>query len=146
MVLGWSPFRIVYDNPSRQPRWLPLLKIDNSAKIQLKIIFSVTAGSIGPKLWLMGLQMVLFENCVRWLQPPTKIAAVTGNRKLLGQLGPNYGGMVYEWSSFIIMSSNPGHQPVLLVLIRYQTWPLNSFFGWSLWYWSQSQIQHGCHW
>jgi hypothetical protein len=34
--LGWSPFRNVSDNPPCQPRWLPLLKIENSAKKSLK--------------------------------------------------------------------------------------------------------------
>jgi hypothetical protein len=43
MVLGWSPFRIVSDNPLCQPRWLPLLKIENSAKNHLKIFLSVMA-------------------------------------------------------------------------------------------------------
>jgi hypothetical protein len=55
--------------------------MENSTKNHLKIIFSETAGPIGPKLWWNGLQMVLFENCVRQPQPPTKIAAVTKNRK-----------------------------------------------------------------
>ena len=55
MVLGWSPFRIVSDNPSHQPRWLLLPKIENSAKNHLKIISSETAGPIGPKLWWNGL-------------------------------------------------------------------------------------------
>jgi hypothetical protein len=41
------------------PRWLPLLKIENSAKNHLKIIFSETAGPIGPNLWWNGFQMVL---------------------------------------------------------------------------------------
>jgi hypothetical protein len=81
MVLGWSPFRIVFDNPPCQPRWLPLLKIENLAKNHLKIIFSETAGPIGPKLWWNGLQMVLFENCVRRPRPPSKIAAVIKNGK-----------------------------------------------------------------
>jgi len=71
----------VSDNSPCQPRWLPLLKIENSAKNHLKIIFSETTGPIGPKLWWNGLQMVLFENCVLTTRPPTKIAAVTKNRK-----------------------------------------------------------------
>jgi hypothetical protein len=45
---------------------LPMIdaQFRNSAKNHLKIIFSETAGPIGPKLWWNGLQMVLFENCV----------------------------------------------------------------------------------
>ena len=51
--------------------------------------------------------MVLFKNCVRRPRPPTKLAAVTKNRKFgkkslenyllwnyWAKLGPNYGGMV----------------------------------------------------
>jgi hypothetical protein len=104
MVLGSSPFRIVSDNFPRQPRWLPLLKIENSAKNHLKMILSET---VGPKLWWNGLRMVLFENCVRWPQPPTKIAAVTKNRKfgkkslknyLLWNYGANWAQTMVEWS------------------------------------------------
>jgi hypothetical protein len=43
------------DNPGCQPRWPPLLKIENSAKNHLKIISTETAGPIGPKLWWNGL-------------------------------------------------------------------------------------------
>jgi hypothetical protein len=57
------------------------IEIENLAKNHLKMIFSETAGPIGPKLWWNGLQMVLFENCVRRSWPPTKIVAVTKNRK-----------------------------------------------------------------
>jgi hypothetical protein len=80
----------VSNNPPRQPRWLPLLKIENSAKNHLKIIFSETAGPIGSKQWCNGLQMVLFENCVRQPQPPAKIAAVTKNRKFGKKSLKNY--------------------------------------------------------
>ena len=52
--------------------------------------------------------MVLFQNCIRRPRLPTKMAAMAKNRKfgkkkifkkfsplkLLGQLGPNFGGMV----------------------------------------------------
>ena len=71
------PFQNCVDNPPPQPRWLPLQNIENSAKNLLKIIFSESAGPIGPKLWWNGLQMVIFENYVRRSRPPTKIAAVT---------------------------------------------------------------------
>jgi hypothetical protein len=88
----------VSDDPSCQPRWPPLLKIENSAKNHLKIISSETAGPIGHKLWWHGLQMVLFENCVRRPWPPTKIAAIAKNRKFgkksrgiaLPKLGSNW--------------------------------------------------------
>jgi hypothetical protein len=43
------------EDPGRQPRWPPLLKLENSAKNHLNIIFSETAGPIGPKLWWNGL-------------------------------------------------------------------------------------------
>jgi hypothetical protein len=51
------------------------------------------------------------------------MAAVTKNRKfgkkslknyllkLLGQLGPNCGGMVFRWFSLRIVSEDPGCQP-----------------------------------
>ena len=55
MVYRGSSFRIVSDDPGRQPRWPPLLKIENSAKNHLKIITSETAGPIEPKLWWNGL-------------------------------------------------------------------------------------------
>ena len=29
---------------------------------------------------------------------------------MLGRWGPNYGGKVFRWSSFIIVSNNPGYQ------------------------------------
>jgi hypothetical protein len=80
----------VSDNPPRQPRWLPLQKIENSAKNNLQIIFSETAAPIGRKLWLNGLQIILFENCVRRPWPPTKIAVVTKNRKFGKKSLKNY--------------------------------------------------------
>jgi hypothetical protein len=55
MVSRWSSLRIVSDDPGHQPRWPPLLKIENSTKNNLKIISSETAGPIGPKLWWTGL-------------------------------------------------------------------------------------------
>ena len=124
MVLGWSPFRIVSDNPPCQPRWLPLLKIENLAKNHLKIIFSETAGPIGPKLWWNGLQMVLVESCVRWPRPPTKTAAVTKSRKfgkkslknyLLWNYWANWAQTLVEWSLGGHLSelcpTTPSHQP-----------------------------------
>jgi hypothetical protein len=71
---------------SSLPRWLLLLKIENLAKNHFKISFSETVRPIGPKLWWNGLQMVLFENCVQRPRLPTKIAAVTKNRKF-GKFG-----------------------------------------------------------
>ena len=71
MVLRWSPFRIVFDDPGHQPRWLLLLKIENSAKNELKNLLL----------------------------------------KLLGQSGPNLGGMVLMWSPFRIVSDDIDHQP-----------------------------------
>jgi hypothetical protein len=65
---------------------MSLLKIENSAKNHLKIVFSETGGPIGPKHG----GMVLFENCVRRPRPPTKIAAVTKNRKFGKKSLKNY--------------------------------------------------------
>ena len=142
MVLGWSPFRIVSDNPPCQPRLLPWLKIENLAKNHLKIIFSETAGPIGPKLWWNGLQMIFFEKCVRRPRPPPKIAAVTKNRKfgkkslknyllkLLGLLSPNYGGMVFRWSSFRILSDNSAKKS------------LKNYLLWNCWAnWAQTMVE-----
>ena len=71
MILRWSPFRIVFNDPGRQPRWPLLLKIENSAKNELKNLLL----------------------------------------KLLGQSGPNLGGMVLKWSTFKIISSDPDLHP-----------------------------------
>jgi hypothetical protein len=51
-----SIFRIVSDDPGCQPRWPPLLKIENSAKNHLKFFSSETARPIGPTLveWSLG--------------------------------------------------------------------------------------------
>jgi len=38
--------------------------------------------------------------------------------KLQGQLGPNYGGMVFRWSSFRIVSDDPGCQPRWPLLLK----------------------------
>ena len=79
------PFQNCVDSPALHSRWLPLLKIENSAINHLKIIFSETSGPIGPKLWWNGLQMILWELC-----PPPKIAAVTKNRKFAKKSLKNY--------------------------------------------------------
>jgi len=88
-LVEWSFQNCVRQSPC-QPSWLPLLKIENWAKNNLKIIFSETAGQIGPKLWWNGLQMVLFENCVQRPRPPTKMATVTKNRKFGKKSLKNY--------------------------------------------------------
>jgi hypothetical protein len=79
MVFMWSPFRILSDDPGRQPRCPPLLKIENLAKYHLKVIASETAGSKGTKLWWNGLQMVPFQNYIRQPRPPKKMAAIAKN-------------------------------------------------------------------
>ena len=110
--LWWNgPWVVPFQNCVRQspcqPRWLPLLRIENLAKNHLKIIFSETAEPIGPKLWWYGLQIVLSENCVWRPPPPTMIAAVTKNRKfgkkslnnyLLGNYWANWAQTMVEWS------------------------------------------------
>ena len=61
MVLGWSPFRIVSDDPAHQSRWPPWLKIENSAKKSFKVFFSETAWQIETKPWLKGPWMFPFR-------------------------------------------------------------------------------------
>ena len=105
-----------------------------------KIFYSETVRRIGHKLWWNGLQMVLFENCFRRPRPPTKIAAIAKNRKfgkkitsrlsplkLLGQLGPNCGGMVFRWSTVTIVSDNPGRQPRWPPLLKIENSAKKSF-------------------
>jgi hypothetical protein len=86
----------VSEDPGRQPRWKPLLKLENSAKNHLNIIFSETAGPIGPKLWWNGLQMVLFVfddpgRKPRWL-PLLKIENLAKNhlKDSLSDFLPNF--------------------------------------------------------
>jgi hypothetical protein len=55
MVFRWSSLRIVSDDPGRQPRQPPLLRIENLTKDHLTIISSEITGPIGPKLWWNGL-------------------------------------------------------------------------------------------
>ena len=55
-----------------------------------KIFYSETVRPIGHKLWWHGLQMVLFENCVRRPRLPTKIAAIAKNRKFGTKSLQNY--------------------------------------------------------
>ena len=68
--LGWNGLQVViFQNCVCRPR-LPskmatITKNRNSAKNHLKIISSETAGSIGPKLWWNGLQVIPFQNSVR---------------------------------------------------------------------------------
>jgi hypothetical protein len=81
LVFRWSSLRIVSDDPGRQPRQPPLLRIENLTKDHLTIISSEITGPIGPKLWWNGLWVVIFQNCVRRPRPPTKMATVTKNRK-----------------------------------------------------------------
>ena len=48
IVFRWSHFRIISDNPGRQPRCPPLLQIENSAKNHLKISPLKLLGQWGP--------------------------------------------------------------------------------------------------
>jgi hypothetical protein len=98
----------VFDDPGRKPRWLPLQKIENLAKNNLKIISSETTVLIGPKLWWNGLSVVIFQNCVRRSRPPTKMATVTKPRTfsrkslksyLLWNYWANWAQTMMEWSS-----------------------------------------------
>jgi hypothetical protein len=65
------------DDPDHQPRSPPLLKIENSAKNQIKIFSSKTTWPFGTKLWWNGPYVVPFQNYIRRLRLPTKMAAVT---------------------------------------------------------------------
>jgi hypothetical protein len=107
-TIVWA--RILFDDPGRKPRCLPLLKIENLAKNHLKMISSETAGSNGPKLWWNGLSergsskdhfTIVWAHLTQQFQrrsflsdflpnflffvqrprPPTKMATVTKNRK-----------------------------------------------------------------
>ena len=89
IVFRWSTFRIISDNPGRQPRWPPLLKIENLAKNPLKIISSENSGPVGPKQRWNGLYMVHFQNCFRWPRPPSKMAAISGHSFNIGPYGKN---------------------------------------------------------
>jgi hypothetical protein len=110
--LWWNgPWVVPFQNCVRQPR-LPfkmavITKNRKFGKNHLKTIFSKTTGPIGPKLWWNDLQMVIFEKCVRRPRPPTKIAAVTKNRKfgkkslknyLLWNNWANWAQTMVEWS------------------------------------------------
>ena len=101
---------MIFGGP-RQPRWLPLLKIENSATNHLKIIFSETAGPIGPKLWWNGLQMVLF------------VSAVTKNRKFGTKSLKNYLFWNYwvNWSQTMVEWSLGGHLSELCPTTRLLT-------------------------
>ena len=98
MVLGWSPFRIVSNSPPCQPRWLPLLKIENSAKKSLKnyLLWNCLANwaqtmvewsSDGP-LWVL---------CPTTPPPLLKIENLAKNRlkiissETTGPIGPKLG-------------------------------------------------------
>ena len=81
MVLGWSPLKVVSDDPAHQPRWPPWLKIENSAKKSLKIFFSETTVPIWTKLGSDGPWVVPFKSCIRRPHLPIKIATIAKNRK-----------------------------------------------------------------
>ena len=157
MVFRWSSFRIVSDDLGRQPRWLPLLKIENSAKNHLKIIFSETAGPIGPKLWWNGLQMVLFENSVRWPLPPNNIATVTKNIKfgkkslknyLLWNCWANWTQTMVEWSSgnplseFCPTTRLPAKMSAITKNRKFAKKSLKNDFLWNCWVkWAQTMVK-----
>ena len=88
------------------------------------INFSNATGPIWTKLWWNGPLMVPFQNCVGWPRPPTKMAAVTKNRKFSKKSNKNLllknylaiwdqtsvSRMVLRWSPFRIVFDNPGRQ------------------------------------
>ena len=75
-----------------------------------------------PSLWNCP-RLVPFQNHIRRPCPPTKMATMAKNRnsakislkssslKLFGQLRQNFGGMIFEWSTFRIVSEDPVRQP-----------------------------------
>ena len=84
--LWWNvPWVVSFQNcvrqSPRQPRWLLLLKIENSAKNHLTIFLSELAGPIGPKLRWNGLQIVLFEKMCPTTAAANQDSVVTNNRK-----------------------------------------------------------------
>ena len=106
-LLGWETVRILlpglndpdqiaraFQDYVRRPRpptkMTAITKNRKFGEKSLKIIFSETAGPIGPKLWWNGLQMVLFQNCVQRPRPPTNMATVTKNRKCSKKSFKNY--------------------------------------------------------
>ena len=154
MVFGWSPFRIVSDNP-------PAIQdgcCENSAKNHLKIIFSEIAGPIGSKLWWNGLQVVLFENCVRRPSPPTKIAAVTKNRKfckkslknyLLWNYWANWAQTMVEWSLGVVIFQNcvrrprpPTKMATITKNRKFSKKSLKNYLFWNCWVkWAQNMVK-----
>jgi len=85
MVLGWSPFRIISNDPVHRPRWPPLLKIELNANIGLWHIILLEMESavyawwrdascsfkhrgsnfFSPK-WLLLLKIELYANMCLW--------------------------------------------------------------------------------
>jgi hypothetical protein len=64
MVFRWSPFRIISDNPARQRRWWPLLKIDDSQKFAYKFSPLKLLGQWGPNYCEMVINGPLSELCL----------------------------------------------------------------------------------
>ena len=71
-------FRILSDDPARQPRWPPWLKIENSQKISLKNFFSEITWPIGTELCWDHPWVVPFHDCIWRPHSPTKLAAMHG--------------------------------------------------------------------
>jgi hypothetical protein len=66
-----------FQNSDLLPRWLPqpnLIYHRPLCEIPIKIFLSETICSIRTKFWRNSHWMVLFQKCVRWFGPPTKMA------------------------------------------------------------------------
>ena len=78
MILGWSPSKIMSGISDLRPRWLPqpnLIQHRTLWEIPIKIFLFETICSIRTKCWWNSHWMVLFQNCVWWSRPLTKMAA-----------------------------------------------------------------------
>jgi hypothetical protein len=106
-------FKLIYNTSSflahlafRPCELLPSLFVVRPSTLHI-LIFSETTGPITTKLWWNGPWMAPFQNCVRWSQLPTKLAAKqkiekrgdeilkkASPLKLLSQSQPNFAEMI----------------------------------------------------
>ena len=78
MILGWSPSKNVSGISDLRPRWPPQPNLTQHRtlwEIHIKIFSSETTVPNATKLWWNDPWMAPFQNCVRWSQLPTKMAA-----------------------------------------------------------------------
>ena len=114
--LGGPLSAIVLDDPARHPR-LPTEFKKRTLWEKCFKIFGLTAYLIGTKLWWNGPKIVTFRiishysNRQPWLLPAVDIVLtykLMGKMlQLLGQLEPNYDGIVLRWFSFRLFMGLP---------------------------------------